>query len=129
MKWMRANADGQAGRDWSASLLEFKGDLVSTAALPGGVRKAVAGARAGDCRFSGEPGGPFYVLCIRQVVAASPQPYDSVKNDIATKLFVLKRQAAVEDWAAKLRAASIVKVFASGQVLSDLLGLGPQGGA
>jgi hypothetical protein len=52
-----------------------------------------------------------------------------VKNDIATKLFVLKRQAAVEDWAAKLRAASIVKVFASGQVLSDLLGLGPQGGA
>ncbi|MEK7799844.1 MAG: peptidyl-prolyl cis-trans isomerase [Acidobacteriota bacterium] len=129
MKWMRANADGQAGRDWSASLLEFKGDLVATAALPGGVRKAVAGARAGDCRFSGEPGGPFYVLCIRQVVAASPQPYDSVKNDIATKLFVLKRQAAVEDWAAKLRAASIVKVFASGQVLSDLLGLGPQGGA
>ncbi len=128
-KWMRANADGQVGRDWSASVLEFKGDLVATAALPGGVRKAVAGARAGDCRFSGEPGGPFYVLCVRQVVAAAPQPYDSVKSDIATKLFVQKRQAAVEDWAARLRAASTIEIFASGQALSELLGLGPEGGA
>jgi hypothetical protein len=52
-----------------------------------------------------------------------------VKNDIATKLFIIKRQAAVEDWAAKLRAASDIKIFASGQVLSDLLGLGSSGGA
>jgi len=129
MKWMRANADGQAGRDWSASVLELRGELVATAALPAGARQAVAGAGAGDCRFSGEPGGPFYVLCVRQVVAASPQPYDSVKNDIATKLFVQKRQAAVEDWAARLRAASNIEIFASGQALSDLLGLGPKGGA
>lgn len=129
MKWMRANADGQAGRESYASLLQFNGDLVTTAALPAGLRKAVAGAGAGDCRFFGDPGGPFYALSIRQVVAASPQPYDSVKNDIATKLFIIKRQAAVEDWAAKLRAASNIKIFASGQVLSDLLGLGSSGGA
>lgn len=129
MKWMRANADGQAGRESDASLLQFNGDLVTTAALPEGMRKAVAGAGAGDCRFFGDPGGPFYALCIGQVVAASPQPYDSVKNDIATKLFIIKRQAAVEDWAAKLRAASNIKIFASGQVLSDLLGLGSSGGA
>ncbi len=129
LKWMRDNADGLADRETSASLLEFKGELMTTATLPEEVRKVTAGARAGDIRFYGEPGGPFYVLCVRQVVAAAPQPFDSVKNDIATKMFVLKRQGMVDDWAAKLRAASDIRTFATGKALDDLLGLGTAGGA
>ncbi len=129
LKWMRDNADGQADRDASPSLLEFKGELVTTAALPEGVLKAVTGARAGEFRFYGEPGGPFYVLCVRQVVAGAPQPFDSVKSDIATKMFVIKRQQSVDDWAAKLRSASDVKIFAAGKDLAELLGLGAPGGA
>lgn len=129
LKWVRANAEGQAGRESFASLVQLNGDLVTVAALPAEMRKAVAGARAGDCRFSGEPGGPFYVLSIRQVVPAAPRPYDSVKGEIATGLFVIKRKAAVDDWAAKLRAASDVRIFASGEELSRLLGLGSTKGA
>ena len=129
LKWVRANAAGQAGRESFASLVQLNGDLVTVAALPAEMRKAVAGARAGDCRFSGEPGGPFHVLSITQVVPAAARPYDSVKGDIATELFVIKRKAAVDDWAAKLRAASDVRIFASGEDLSRLLGLGSTKGA
>jgi parvulin-like peptidyl-prolyl isomerase len=129
LKWMRENAGGQVAPESSPSLLEFKGELMTTATLPEGVRKAVTGARAGDFRYYGEPGGPFYVLCVRQVAAATPQPYDSVKSDIATKMFVLSRQRRVDDWAVKLRAVSDIKIFATGKTLDDLLGLGPHGGA
>lgn len=129
LKWVRTNAEGQAGPESFASLVRLDGDLVAVAALPATMRKAVAGARAGDCRFSGEPGGPFYVLSITQVVPAAPRPYDAVKGDIATELFVIKRKAAVDDWAVKLRAASDVRIFASGEDLSRLLGLGSTKGA
>jgi PPIC-type PPIASE domain len=129
LKWMHDNADGQADPASSKSLFELKGELMTTASLPEGARKVVAGARAGDFRFYGEPGGPFYVLCVRQVVASMPQPYDAVKSDITTKMFVTKRQQKVDEWAAKLRAASDVRIFATGKVLGDLLGLGSAGGA
>lgn len=129
LKWVRAHADGQAGRESFASLVQLHGDLVTVAALPAEMRKAVAGARAGDVRFSGEPGGPFYALSVAQVVPAAARPYDSVKGEIATELFVTKRKAAVDDWAAKLRAASDVRIFASGEDLSRLLGLASAKGA
>jgi hypothetical protein len=128
IKWMRDNANGRIDREGSPTLLDLKGELTTTATLPDALRKAVTGARTGDFRFYGEPGGPFYVLCVRQVVPAAPQPYDSVKGDIATKMFVLEQQKRVGDWATKLRAASDVKVLATGRSLETLLGLGPAGG-
>lgn len=124
LKWMSANADGRIDPGAVPDLLRFNGDLMTTAALPEGVRKAVAGAVAGDCRYYADADGPFHVLCVRQVVAATQQPFDAVKADIATRVFVTKRQAAVEDWAARLRKASEIKIFATVTVLNDLLGLG-----
>jgi hypothetical protein len=44
-------------------------------------------------------------------------------------MFVLERQKKVDEWTAKLRAASDVKIFAAGGALDELLGLGPAGGA
>jgi parvulin-like peptidyl-prolyl isomerase len=128
LKWMRDNASGRVDRASSPSILEFKGELTTTASFPEGVRKILTGARAGDVRFYGEPGGPFYILCVRQVVATAPQPYDSVKGDIATRMFALEQKKRIDDWAKKLRAASDVRIFATGKSLQDFLGLGAAGG-
>ena len=124
LKWMRANAGGQASRESYETFFEFTGGLLVTATLPDGFREALAGAAAGDCRFAAEePPGPFYVLCVRQVIAPAPRPYEEVRGDIARKVSGLKRQAAIEDWAAKLRAASEIEIFVDAGALRGILGL------
>ena len=123
LKWMRAHAEGQADRDKNDSLLEFTGSLLTTATLPDRIREAVAGAAAGDLRLAGDPPGPFYVLAVRQAVAAAPMPFENAKSEAGGKVYEQKRKAALDDWTARLREASDIQVYAGDKELRRILGL------
>jgi parvulin-like peptidyl-prolyl isomerase len=123
IKWMRSNAAGQVDPGSDPSLLQFNGALLAVPSLPEEIRRALAGAAAGDCRYEGETAGPHYVLCVAERVASQPQSFDTVKDDIARQVYGRKRQEAVEGWAVKLRQASEVKIFATDAALREILGL------
>jgi hypothetical protein len=110
--WMKANAEGQADKN-AQGLLSFEGDIVMAKDFPDDVRKAVAGARAGDFRLYEGPGGYAYVLFIQDVVPPQKQSFDEVRGMVEKKVFGIKLNKAVEDWADKLRAAADIKVYLS----------------
>jgi hypothetical protein len=112
-QWLAANAEGQAGKD-AKGLLTFDGRLVVTQELPEGVRKVLAGARAGDSRLYAGPEGLYYALAVQEVVAAVPQPYAEARPAIAKKVAAEKPKKAVEEYADKLRQLSEVKVYLKG---------------
>ncbi len=120
-QWMRENADGQADAEAYPDLLDFGKAPVATTLLPSSLRDAVAGGTDGEYRFYAAEGGPYYVLRLAQVIPPKPQPLEVVRDDVTKRLLGEKRQKAVESWAAKLRAASDVKVFVQGDELSRLL--------
>jgi parvulin-like peptidyl-prolyl isomerase len=109
-QWLRANAEGQADKN-SKGLLQFEGKLLTTKDLPEGMRKAVSGAKSGDSRLYVDPEGYFYVLSMREVIPSSPKPYEEARAEIAQKVFDEKVRIAMNEWTAKLRAASEVKIY------------------
>jgi parvulin-like peptidyl-prolyl isomerase len=121
LQWMRANAEGQA----DPALLEdpnpFGGGLLVLSDLPDDLRAALAGARSGDYRLYEQRGGPCHAVLVREQIPAKPQPLEAVRDEVAVALFNQKSQKAIEDWAAKLRAASEVKVFADPDTLNVLV--------
>jgi hypothetical protein len=79
--------------------------------LPAGLQKAVAGARSGDVRLYASPEKHYYVLAVQQVVPAAPKPYEEVRGEVARKVLDQKIEKAIDEYAAKLRSLSDVKVF------------------
>lgn len=122
--WMKDNAPGRAERADFEEMLVFAGRPLLTGALPKGVREAVAGAEKDELRLYDDPRGPTYVLLVREVIPATASPYDSVRKSISKIVYVRKRQAVIEDWAARLRDASEIEIFATGNQLNKRLGLG-----
>ena len=108
--WLASNAEGQAPKN-TPGLLTFDERPVTTTSMPEGVRKTLAGARAGDSRLYASPEGPFYVLSVQAVIAPSPQPYDQARETIAQKLYGEKLKKAVEAYAAKLRTHTKVETY------------------
>lgn len=108
--WMKANAEGQVDKN-TQGLLPFEGDIVMVKDFPDDVRKAVAGARAGDFRLYEGPGKYAYVLFIQDVVPPQKQSFDEVRGMVEKKVYGIKLNKAVEDWADKLRAAADVEVY------------------
>ncbi|MBI5016351.1 MAG: peptidyl-prolyl cis-trans isomerase [Deltaproteobacteria bacterium] len=108
--WTRANAEGRL-KEGTKGMWTFEGIPLLVKDLPGEVKKAVSGAKAGDVRVCSGPEGYAYVLVVDDTIAPRRQPFDEVRADIREKLFTTKLNAAVEDWAAKLRAASRVEVY------------------
>jgi parvulin-like peptidyl-prolyl isomerase len=121
IQWLRANAEGQVDVKKTGTLLVFDEKLLLTASLPEGLRKAVTGTAEGDYRIYGETGGPTYVIRIREIEPPKPQPYETVRSIIEKKVFFEKRQKAFRDWEEKLRKASEVKIFASGEKLDRIV--------
>jgi parvulin-like peptidyl-prolyl isomerase len=108
--WLSANAEGQADKS-SKGLLRFEGKLLTTKDLPEGVQKAVSGARSGDSRLYAASEGYFYVLFMREVIPSSPKPFEEARQEIGQKVFDEKVRKAMNDWTAKLRAASDIKIY------------------
>lgn len=121
LQWMRANADGQADPTALEDPNPFAGGLLVLSDLPDDLRAALAGARSGDYRLYAQSGGPCHAVLVREQIPAKPQPLEAVRDEVAVALFNQKSQKAVDDWAAKLRAASEVKVFANPDALDALV--------
>jgi hypothetical protein len=109
-QWLKANAEGQVDKN-TAGVLNFDGNFLTTKDLPENVQKSVSGAKTGDFRFFAGPNNYFYVLYIQEVVPPKPQPYPEAREKIARKIYDEKLTRALEEYAAKLRAVSDVKVY------------------
>lgn len=107
--WLVANADDLVPTDARALPIP-DGQVVMIESLPDGVQKALASPKAGDVRLFVHPEGQFYVLSVSDVVPPSPRPYDEVRQEIARKLYSEKLTAAVEAYAARLRAMATVVI-------------------
>ncbi|HSN92772.1 MAG TPA: peptidylprolyl isomerase [Anaeromyxobacteraceae bacterium] len=107
-KWLNANAEGQV--EASERRVRLEGVLAASS-LPKELAEALAGARAGDHRLHADPSSQFYVVHVIDVAPAREQPLEEVRENIAGSLFYEKLNAAVKEWAAKLRKASDIQVF------------------
>lgn len=108
--WLADHAEDRVPAD-APDLLVFDGRPVTTASMPEGAQRALAGAAPGDVRFYASPEGHFYALGVQDVVAPQPRPYDEVREPIAKKLFGDKLNKAIQEYAAKLRGLSKVEIF------------------
>ncbi len=119
-QWIRQNAPGQSDPEKAKGILELEGTIVGSAEA-GGIRKAVAGARAGDYRLYASDDGPLFVVFIREVTPSRPLPYESVREEISRKLFDEKRRKSVDAYVQSLRAASDIRIYATGKDLERLV--------
>lgn len=108
--WLAANAADQIEPS-ARSLPPSDGRPVMVSSLPDGAQQALADAKTGDVRLYPSPDGQFYALAVQEVVPPAARPYDEVRQEIAGKLYGEKLNKSIEDYAAKLRAASKVSVY------------------
>jgi hypothetical protein len=126
LKWMRRNAAGRLDPADVENLLALDGDLLAVPALDPGIQRALQGASAGELRFyaADEASGPYYVLSASEVFPPKPRPYAEVREEVAKKVFVRKRQQVLDQWVAELRKASEIEVVTDEEQLLQILGLG-----
>lgn len=108
LKWLKANTTGQLPAE--KAKYGFGGTLVAATAIPDALRKQLVTAKVGDIRLFTE-GEQSYVVRVADVTPESQKPFDEVKGGIQDKLFYEKVNAAVADYAGKLRKVRPVKVF------------------
>lgn len=107
-KWLNANADGQVKP--AQRKLAIEGTLAATA-LPKDVAAALAGAKKGDYRLHAGPESQYYAIHVIDVVGATEQPFEEVREKIAQRLYNDALTGAIKKWADTLRNARPVKVF------------------
>jgi hypothetical protein len=109
-QWVAGRAEGQVDAN-TAGVLSFDGRPILTTELPEGVQKAVAGAKSGDVRLYASPENHFYALAVQEVIGATARPFEEVRSEIAKTVLDRKIEQAIEEYAAKLRGLSDVKVY------------------
>lgn len=108
--WLSSNADGQVDKD-EKGRLNFEGKLLTQKGLPQDVQKAISNSKPGDFKLYESPPGHFYVLFINQIISPKPQPFESVRKEIAKKVFKEKVKATIEQWAEQLKEYYPVKIY------------------
>jgi hypothetical protein len=108
--WLVTNADGQVPKG-ADDVLVFDGRPVTTDSMPEGLRQAVANTREGDARLYAAGDGRFYVLVVQSVIAPVARPYAEVRDEAAKTVYGQKLRRNVEEYVAKLRAASTISIF------------------
>jgi parvulin-like peptidyl-prolyl isomerase len=107
-KWLNANAGGQVPPPERKVRLE---GTLSASSLPKDLADVLSGARAGDHRLYAGPASQFYAVHVVDVVSPREQPLEEVRGKIEESIFYEGLNAAVKDWAGKLRKATDVQVF------------------
>jgi parvulin-like peptidyl-prolyl isomerase len=79
--------------------------------LSADVRQALTGAKPGDFRLATGPDGRFYILSVLEVTPARRQSLEEVTMAIAQKVFNVKLERSLEDWAEKLKQEARVEIF------------------
>lgn len=108
--WLGANADGQVDKN-EKGRLNFEGNLLTQRGLPQDVQATLSNIKPGDFKLYESPQGHFYVLSIDQIIPPKPQPFESVREEIAKKVFNEKVKATIEQWAEQLKEYYPVKIY------------------
>jgi hypothetical protein len=107
--WLRNSAPGQVAPEKRS--LQFDGRTLSASMLPGGLAKALTGARAGEYRLYAVSDAEVYVVRVLEETPPAAQPYVDARESIAKKLWNDRLALAMADYAAKLRKAQQVEVL------------------
>jgi len=106
-KWVSANSPGQV--DKGAAL--FDNALLSLTAMPEDLHHLVEGTEQGDSLLYSSPEGQHHVIAIAKVFPSKPQPYETVRGEIAKIVFERKMAELVDDWSGKLKEAYETRIF------------------
>ena len=108
LKWLKANTTGQL--DEHKATYKFGGVPIADTGMPASSRSSSPRRRWG--RQAVQRGRPVVRRPrASEVTPESQKPFDEVKADIEQKLFFDKVNAAIADWAGKLRKVRPVKVY------------------
>jgi len=109
--WSKQNAEGIVDAK-TKGVLTFSGNLIMTSQMSEDVKKAIAGAHAGDYRLYAGPGGYYYVLSVVEVVPATAKPYEEVRAELAEKVARELVGEGITNWGKKLREVYPVTIYA-----------------
>jgi peptidyl-prolyl cis-trans isomerase C len=124
-EWTRANAPGRLDPATHPQGMVFPSTPVILSDLPEGLRRALTGAASGDDRLYAAPGGTTYLIRVRELLPGRVQPLEDVAGGIRAKLGGEQRQRAFDDYVARLRQASDVKLLVTPEQLAKLVAAAP----
>jgi parvulin-like peptidyl-prolyl isomerase len=107
--WVRANAENQLPAE--KRTIELNGATLSEQGLPPALATALSGSKPGDVRLYAPSDAEVHVVRVLAETPPGREPYVETREAIAKKLYNEKVNAALKDYAAKLRAAGDVKVY------------------
>jgi parvulin-like peptidyl-prolyl isomerase len=107
--WVRANAEHQLPEEKRS--VQLTGGVFSEPGLPPDLAKALSGAKAGEFRLYSPAAAEVHVVRVVEETPPQREPYVETREPIAKKVYNEKVNAALKDYAAKLRAAGDVKVY------------------
>ncbi|GEJ57076.1 peptidyl-prolyl cis-trans isomerase [Anaeromyxobacter diazotrophicus] len=108
-KWFKANAERQVPDELANPSLD--GSTVAATTIPADLAQQLAGTKKGDYRLYAAKSAQYHVVHVSDAIATGAQPFAEVKGQIAKKLFAEHVEAALKDYAGKLRKAHPVKVY------------------
>jgi hypothetical protein len=109
LKWVKEHADGLAKE--SGLAYQFQNRTLSSKAIPPELAALLAGTKRGDIRLFAADDKKFYVLQVAEETPPEQQPFEEAREVIAKKLYGEQVNAAVKEWARKLREGHEVEVY------------------
>jgi hypothetical protein len=119
-QWTLEHAGGQVEGDARERLIEFRA-LRAVEWLPPSLQDELRAAPAGAYLLHAPPEGPTYVVSVVAKPPRAPLPLDEVRGAITAKLQEERSRVALDEWVAKLRAASAVEIRVGAQALQALV--------
>jgi hypothetical protein len=116
--WLKKNSGGQVPPD--ADVMRLNGVYVVDD-VDADMAKTLASPKEGEARLFASPGGPVYVILIREVIPSTTKPYAEVRAEAGQAVIDEKTKAVLDTWAAKLRASYEVKTFVTPAQLDALI--------
>jgi hypothetical protein len=110
--WIKTNAEGQAA-DVSGEDVTFEDRIVSVDTLPADVQETLAGAQRGEFRLYASARGTHHILYVKDVIPASQQEFEQVREKIRPEVFRIKLNEGIAEWTRKLKASADIKVYLS----------------
>ena len=89
------------------------------------LQQVLAKADNGEYRIYSPAGGPTYVILVREILTGRTASAQESEALIRSKLIGLKRQRVFDDYIARLRSASEVRILVTPQELETLVGTSP----
>ena len=117
--WLKKNASGRSPDD--AGAMRLNGGVYVVDQVDAGMAKILANPKEGDARLFAAPGGPVYVVLIREVIPTKAQAYVDVRSDVGQAVVNERTKKLLDEWSAKLRKAYEVKTFVTPAQLDALV--------